>query len=135
MLEPRPQIVAVELPGGLEEAYRSGDCAAARNVGDPLPEIRRTTNAAIYVPVEPADPFTEAVRTAAEIGAEVIFLEADHGDRPHVPDTYPDTYAVRRIGLDRYIEAYRVYPQPRNEEIAAHAAAMAWKLQGADPAG
>ena len=31
------------------------------------------------------------------------------------------------------MEAYRVYPQVRTEEVTAHAAAMAWKLQGADP--
>ena len=29
---------------------------------------------AIYVPVEPTDPFTEAIRTAQEIGAEVLFF-------------------------------------------------------------
>jgi len=132
MLERKPPVVAVELPGGLEDAYRM---AISR-----LPEISvivypdpTDDEGAIYIPVEPADPFTEAVRTAQEIGAEVIFLEPDHGDRPHVPDAYPDTYAVRRLGLHRYIEAYRLFPQPRNEEIAAHAAAMAWKLQGADP--
>ena len=32
------------------------------------------------------------------------------------------------------MEAYRVYPQPRSEEIARHAAGIAWKLQGTDPA-
>ena len=84
-------------------------------------------------PVEPADPFTEAIRTALEIGAEIVFLDPDRGERPHLPDNYPDTYAIRHIGLDKYVEAYRVYPQPRTEEIAAHAAGMAWKLQGADP--
>jgi hypothetical protein len=50
-----------------------------------------------------------------------------------MPDTYPDTYSIRRIGLNRYIEAYRVWPQTRTEEVSAHASAMAWKLQGADP--
>ncbi len=107
--------------------------AAAGDVGDSLSGSARTTSAAIYVPVEPCDPFTEAVRTALEIDAEVIFIEPDSGDRPHLPDTYPDPYSIRYIGLNRYIDAYRVYPQPRNEETAAHAAGMAWKLQGADP--
>ena len=78
----------------------------------------------------PADPFVEALRTAEEIGAQVIFLEPDSAERPHLPDTYPDTYATRRIGLEKYIEAYRVYPQMRTEEVTAHASAMAWKLQG-----
>jgi hypothetical protein len=132
LLELKPRVVAVELPGGLEKAYRD---AVAR-----LPEMSvivypdpQDDERGIYIPVEPADPFTETVRTAAEIGAELVFLEPDHGDRPHVPDNYPDTYAVRRLGLQRYIDAYRLFPQPRSEEIAAHAAAMAWKLQGADP--
>jgi hypothetical protein len=132
LLQHKPAVVAVELPGGLESAYRK---AIAR-----LPEMsvilypdRADEDRAIYIPVEPADPFTEAVRTAAELGIECIFLEPDHGDRPHLPDAYPDTYAIRHIGLQRYVEAYRVYPQARSDEVAEHAAAMAWKLQGADP--
>jgi len=37
---------------------------------------------AIYVPVEPCDPFTEAVRTALEIDSQVVFIEPDFGARP-----------------------------------------------------
>jgi len=85
------------------------------------------------VPVEPCDPFTEAVRTGLEVDAEVVFIEPDLGDRPHLPDTYPDPYSIRYIGIDKYVEAYRVYPQARSDEIACHAAGMAWKLQGTDP--
>jgi len=136
LLEHRPRIVALELPGFLEAAYRQ---AVAR-----LPEIsvilysdesgsKDDEDRAIYVPVEPADPFTEALRTAEEIGSEVLFLEPDTNERPHLHDAYPDSYAVNRVGLERYIEAYRVWPQLRNEEVQAHAAGMAWKLQGADP--
>ncbi len=132
LLSDKPAIIAVELPGFLADHYR--------RALDRLPEMsvllyidEADEDRAIYVPVEPADPFTEALRTAQEIGAEVIFLEPDSIERPHLPDTYPDTYAIRRIGLDRYIEAYRVWPQARTDEVSAHAAAMAWKLQGADP--
>ena len=133
LLSEKPPIVAIELPGFLAQTYAR---ALAR-----LPEMSvilytdesDDEGRAVYVPVEPADPFVEALRTAQEIGAEVIFLEPDLRDRPHLPDTYPDTYAVRRIGLGRYIEAYRVWPQTRTDEVAAHASAMAWKLQGADP--
>jgi hypothetical protein len=136
LLAEKPQIVAVELPGFLEPAYRR---ALQR-----LPEmsvILCTSSSTsdsdedrpVYVPVEPADPFTEALRTAEEIGAEVIFLEPDTQERPHLHDICPDTYAVQRIGLDAYIESYRVWPQSRTEEVSAHAAAMAWKLQGANP--
>jgi hypothetical protein len=97
------------------------------------PDTQAADDRAIYVPVEPADPFTEAIRTAAEIGAEVIFADPDSGDRPHLKDVYPDPYAIRHIGLERYVEAYRVYAQPRSQEIDRHAAGIAWKLQGANP--
>ena len=88
---------------------------------------------AIYVPVEPADPFTEAIRTGLETGAEIVFADPDAGERPHLPDEYPDSYALRHIPLEKYVEAYRLWPQPRSEEIAAHADGIAWKLQGCDP--
>jgi hypothetical protein len=132
LLDVRPSVVAVELPGFLASCYQR---ALAR-----LPEMsvilyhdEDGDDRAIYVPVEPCDPFVEALRTAEEIGAQVIFLEPNSAERPHLPDTYPDTYSTRGIGLDPYIEAYRVYPQMRTEEVTAHASAMAWKLQGADP--
>ncbi len=131
LLEP-PRIVAVELPGVLEQAYRK---AVGR-----LPEMSvlvyddgREEDRAVFVPVEPADPFTEAVRSGLDTGSDILFIEPDVADRPHVPDIYPDPYAIRRIGLEKYIEAYRIHPAARTEEVAEHAAAMAWKLQGADP--
>jgi hypothetical protein len=145
LLTEKPAIVAVELPGFLESTYRR---ALAR-----LPEMsvmlyhRDGTRAsskesgrdsddedqAIFIPVEPTDPFVEAVRTAIEIEAQIIFLEPDTAERPHLHSAYPDTYAIRKIGIDKYVEAYRVYPQTRTDEVTAHASAMAWKLQGADP--
>jgi hypothetical protein len=142
LLADKPAIVAVELPGFLESTYRR---ALAR-----LPEMsvmlyhRDGTRAsskessddedqAIFIPVEPTDPFVEAVRTAIEIEAQIIFLEPDTAERPHLHSAYPDTYAIRKIGIDKYVEAYRVYPQMRTDEVTAHASAMAWKLQGADP--
>jgi hypothetical protein len=132
ILARRPQVVAVELPTALESAF----CTAVGRLPqmsvllhpDPLDEEQ-----AIYVPIEPADPFVEAVRVGLEIGAELMFLEPSSGTRPHLPDEYPDSYSILSVGRDRYIEAYRVFPQPRSPEIDAHAAAMAWKLQGADP--
>jgi len=132
LLERRPDVVAVELPGCLEGAY----LRAVRR----LPEItvilwpeNDRRDRAVYIPVEPADPFTEAIRTALEIGAEIVFTEPEYMDRPHLPDTYPDPYSIRHIGRDKYVEAYRLFPQERNEAITAHAAAIAWKLQGTNP--
>src|SRR5687768_12760135 len=65
LLREQPKIVAVELPPSLQKSYQA---AVAR-----LPEITvlfydgDSEDQLIYVPVEPADPFTEAVRTAREI--------------------------------------------------------------------
>ena len=132
ILREKPQVVAVELPVTLEQAYLR---AVER-----LPQItvllypdEKEADRGVYVPIEPADPFTEAIRTALETGAEAMFCDPDLGERPHLPDQYPDPYSLGHIGLEKYIEAYRVYPQPRSDAIAAHAAGIAWKLQGADP--
>jgi hypothetical protein len=137
ILADRPPVVAVELPATLEELYLE----AVRR----LPQIsvifyndtayRRDAEAqqAVYVPVEPADPFVEAIRSALEIGAQVVFADPDSSERPHLPDTYPDSWALTTLPLSQYVEAYRVYPQPRTDEIDRFAEGIAWKLQGADP--
>ncbi len=132
ILNERPGVVAVELPAVLGPSYVE---ALAR-----LPEITVLVwpdpageDRGIYVPVEPCDAFAEAVRSALELGAKVLFLEPDTGGRPHLPDTYPDPASLPHVGYERYVEAYRVYPQARTVEMDEHASAMAWKLQGADP--
>ncbi len=132
ILRTRPQVIALELPTTLGLAYRR---AVSR-----LPEMsvifypdEGEDEQAVYVPVEPCDPFVEAIRTGLEVGAEIVFADPDSGARPHLPDDYPDTYSIRRMPLEKYIEAYRVWPQPRSEAIAAHAGGIAWKIQGADP--
>jgi hypothetical protein len=133
ILRQRPQAIALELPATLQAAWMR---AVARLPEMSLifyPDETLGLDQAIYVPIEPADPFTEAIRTGLEIGAEIVFVDPDAGQRPHLKDAYPDPYAIRHIGLARYIEAYRVYPQPRSPEISRHAAGIAWKLQGADP--
>jgi hypothetical protein len=138
LLAEKPQIVAVELPGFLEKAYgralaRLPEMSVILYMAESPASAGEEEDRAIYVPVEPADPFVEALRTAGEIGAQVIFLEPDSQDRPHLHDAWPDTFAAQITGTDAYVEAYRLWPQPRTEEITEHASAMAWKLQGADP--
>lgn len=138
LLEARPRVVAVELPSLLEEVFRK---AVAR-----MPEMSAVVlavdrpaggdedeAAATYIPVEPGDPFIEALRTATEIEAEILLLEPPTHTRPHLADSYPDSYTADVIGGEKFLEAYRVHSQPRTPQIEAHASAMAWKLQGADP--
>ena len=133
ILRERPAVVAMELPATLEAPWLR---AVAR-----LPEIGAIVyqdessgeDDAVYVAVEPADPFTEAIRSGLEVGAQIVFCDPDAGARPHLKDSYPDTYAMRHVGMARYVEAYRVYPQERSDELARHAAGIAWKLQGTNP--
>jgi hypothetical protein len=131
MLSERPQVVAVELPATLESAYLR---AVQR-----LPEVsvllyeEPRQERSIYIPIEITDAFIEAIRSAQEIGAEIFFVDPDVGQRPHLEDHYPDTYALRRIGQAKYVQMYRIYPQPSSFELSRHAAGIAWKLQSVDP--
>ena len=133
ILRERPQIVALELPASLQPAWMRAVERLPQMSLIFYPDEATNDDEAIYVLVEPADPFTEAIRTGLEVGAEIVFTDPEASERPHLKDDYPDPYAIRHIGLERYIEAYRVYPQARSDEIARHASGIAWKLQGADP--
>jgi hypothetical protein len=133
LLREKPDVVALELPATLQPAWLRAVARLPEISVIVYPDEAGDEDQAIYVPIEPTDPFTEAVRTGVEAGAEILFADPDSGRRPHLKDAYPDTYAIRHIGLARYVEAYRVYPQARSEEIARHAAGIAWKLQGTHP--
>jgi hypothetical protein len=133
ILRDRPQVIALELPVSLQSAWLRGVARLPEMSLIFYPDESAGDDRAIYVPIEPADPFTEAIRTGLEIGAEIVFADPDAAERPHLKDAYPDPYAIRFIGIRRYVDSYRVYPQPRSEELAQHAAGIAWKLQGTDP--
>ena len=140
LLEARPAVVAVELPASLEEAYLSAVERLPQftvilypdnlTEGEPADE----EDAAIYLPVEPCDPFVEALRTAREIGAEILFIEPDLGAKPHLQDIAPDPYSIHFIGYQKYVEIYRLNPPAeQSPDVIEYAAGIAWKLQGADP--
>ena len=133
ILRDKPAVVALELPTTLRDAYLRAVARLPQMSAIFYPDERGDEDEAVYIPVEPADPFTEAIRTALDTGAEIVFADPDSGERPHLPDTYPDTYAIRRIGLEKYVEAYRLWPQPHSDDIARHAGGIAYKLQGCDP--
>lgn len=132
MLERRPQVVAIELPLPLRSLYsraiaRFPEISIIR-FPDPIDPSQR-----VYIPVEPTDPFIEALRTASELGIRVEFMEPNWGDRPHLGDAYPDSYAIQMIGRERYINSYRLQKHEPTEEMVEYTAAMARKLQGLDP--
>jgi hypothetical protein len=67
------------------------------------------------------------------MGIEVVFIEPDLSPKPHLADRAPDSYALRRIGYDRYVEIYRKQRRPASPALDKHARALARRLQGADP--
>lgn len=133
LLDRRPRAVAVQLPG-LYAAQLDRAMARLPEISVILTDTGGDDEDAIYYPVEPADPFIEAVRTAREIGAEVILIEPDAVD-PRVSHStrYPDTYAIRRTGLERYVESCRLFPPQRTAGLDLLASGIAWRLQGTNP--
>ncbi|MBI1896727.1 MAG: hypothetical protein HYS04_09380 [Acidobacteria bacterium] len=132
ILAAQPQVIAVELPVSLEPAYREAIERLPRITVLLYPDDQNEEQA-IYVPVEPGDPFVEAVRSGLDLAAEVMFVEPDLAPKPHLAAPYPDAYSLRSIGYEKYVEMYRLHPREYTGEERRHAAAIAWKLQGADP--
>ena len=90
-----------------------------------------------YWIVEPGDPYVEAIRTARETGAEVLFLlesvmDGSNGLNLFAAAPLPDSYAVSRLGAGTYVElalSAPGTPAPRDGVILQ----MASALQGSDP--
>ena len=74
----------VELPATLQPAWMRAVARLPEMSVIFYPDESAGDDQAVYVPVEPADPFTEAIRTGLEIGAEIVFADPDAGQRPHL---------------------------------------------------
>src|ERR1035441_7804064 len=99
ILRVRPEVVALELPATLQPAWMRAVSRLPEISVIFYPDENVDDDRAVYVPIDPADPFTEPIRSALETGAEIVFADPDAGHRPHLKDAYPDPYAVRHIGL------------------------------------
>src|SRR5947199_7438310 len=60
ILRDRPQVVAVELPSTLQPAWTAGVARLPEMSLIFYPDETAGDDVAIYVPIEPGDPFTEA---------------------------------------------------------------------------
>jgi hypothetical protein len=135
ILAKHPDVIALELPSSLEETYTAALERMPQMSVIVIPETDEgiEEGQATYIPIEPADAFVEGMRSAQETGAELLFLEPATHNRPHLAQSYPDPYALEKIGLSEYVKVYREQSDSSSEEMEQHAAAMAWKLQGSDP--
>lgn len=122
-----PEAIAVELPGSLAEVVKKG----VRR----LPELsvvlyENAKGEPIYLPVEPTDPMTEAVRLGLESDVPIHFVDLDLAAYPVYRDHVPDPYAVHRLGIHAYLELYFHQSAFAGDDLdVRREAGMAYRLQ------
>ena len=104
LLQEQPKVVAVQLPRSLERLYRAAVDRMPHWSVIVIPNDEED-EAATYIPVEPGDPYVEALRTAQELGAQIILLEPPARDAPRESGHFPDASAVEIIGTQQFLEA------------------------------
>ena len=138
----QPDCIAIELPTTLEAAF----CSAV----DRLPMIsalryypkhqkeQEKTGEAVWLLIEPADPLVEAARLAREQALPLRLVDADTDRYPLHQEPLPDPYAIHRIGLEAYYQAYRQQPAAalpehadliREQAMARHLQQLAGQYQ------
>jgi len=140
ILATRPEVVAVPLWRDLqaeilEAVARLPELSAvAWSWSDPASSDEAQEN---YWIVEPGDPYVEAIRSARETGAEILFLLESSADGETGPSQFagaplPDSYAASRLGTGIYANLALTatetasYPDSLTVEMAS-------ALQGSDP--
>ena len=125
----QPDAVAVELPPTLETAVLQ---AVKRLPLLSVVHYQDSNQQTVYWPLEPTDPLVEAIRAGVTGGVPVYFIDRDMENYPRIREALPDPYALNRIGLEAYAEAYRRTSQGLTslEPDRLREQAMAYYLQG-----
>lgn len=97
----KPEVVAVEYPPTLEEKVRRG---VKRLPHLSVISYQERDGTTVYLLIEPVEPLIEAVRRAQELAIPVRFVDLDVEGHPGYREDFPDPYALRRIGYERYVE-------------------------------
>lgn len=128
----QPGAVAVELPPTLKAGVLR---AAARMPLLSVVYYQDSRGQTIYYPLEPTDPLVEAVRLSLTAAVPLHFIDRDLEDYPRIREAFPDPYALTRIGLPAYAEAYRrtVQGVPPLQPDLLREQAMAYYLQCLQP--
>jgi hypothetical protein len=124
----RPDAVAVEFPGTLEEPLVRG-LRRLPLLSVILYEEKDGTN--VYLPLEPTDGTVEAARLGHAHDLPVYFIDRDLEGMPQIHEPLPDPYSVQRIGHTAYCRAYAASVQSReaSREDLLREATMAFHLQ------
>lgn len=97
-----PDLVAVELPKGLESIYLQAVARLPRLSFITAQDLEDPEGGAALWRIEPTDPFCEAVRTAVELEIPIHFVDSLEPDYPLGLDLVPDPYSVTAIGPGAY---------------------------------
>ncbi len=124
----RPEAVAVEIPETLAAPF-------ARAVGRlPLLSILRWRESGpdgkqAYLIVEPADGAVEAARWALEHGAELVCADRDSEGYGGRNDLVPDSFALDRLGEERFDRLCAAGLAPSDEDDARREETMAFHVR------
>jgi hypothetical protein len=99
----RPDCVAVELPETLREPVLRG---VERLPLLSVVHYQSSAGRPVYLPIEPADPAIEALRFGLERQLPVHLVDQDVDAYGRHAEPLPDPYAVKRLGHQRYCDAY-----------------------------
>lgn len=119
----KPDAVVVETPSTLEELW-------VRAV-DRLPAVsvllyENSDGQTIYLPIQPADPMTEAARTARERGLGFCCGDLDVDGYADYRDPVPDPYALLRLGPARLYSSFLAHERRRDPLDDRREASMAY---------
>ncbi len=128
-LELQPDCVAVELPENMQDVFLH---ATSR-----LPDVSLVTakgeDETLCFPIEPCDASYEALRSAQETQIPAFCIDLDVKGYPKFSERMPDPYAITKIGLKSYYEAYsgtlRADPVVRGQQDKARELYMAKRLR------
>jgi len=122
-----PDAIAVELPATLRSYIEAGV--------NRLPAVsvicyQTKKGDVVYLPIEPADPLCEAVRSGLEAGIPVFYIDPDIDEYPQYREPVPDTYSVHRLGVKTYYDTFRRLAGPvKGIEDTRRELGMAYELQ------
>ncbi|HSE43429.1 MAG TPA: hypothetical protein VLH08_21900 [Acidobacteriota bacterium] len=98
-----------------------------------LPRISILLYGQHYLRIEPVDAFVEIARCGIESNIPVRCIDLHLPDYPQFIDPVPDTYAVRKLGHERYCKEFlNRFKAPKSEQDQQREYAMAFHLQELD---
>lgn len=124
--ELQPDAVAVEIPSSLEKAWLR---AVQRLPRISIVLYENDEGRTIYLPVQPADPLTEAARLALAAKIPIKCVDLDVDGYADYRDHLPDAYALMKVAPSEFHEAVIREPRRRDAQDDRREAAMSYQLQ------